>query len=155
VDISYFCLFFCFEGCNLCREVEKSMISSKGLFMVLAYFGHPWCFCYSRFGCIMVFWGNVSIKGLHTKLWAPIVLQESQLWEFQDSHLGVPGQNDIWVLVPWPGTDYIVKGKGVASLKSGPWWVLWVRVCSWWVRASKCYNYALTNLLFGLCRLCE
>jgi len=33
--------------------------------------------------------------------------------------LGILGQNDIWVLVPWPGTDYIVRGKGVASPKSG------------------------------------
>jgi hypothetical protein len=24
-------------------------------------------------------------------------LQESQLWEFWDSHLGVPGQNAIWM----------------------------------------------------------
>jgi hypothetical protein len=30
-----------FEGCNLCREVEKSMISYEGLLMVLTYFGHP------------------------------------------------------------------------------------------------------------------
>jgi hypothetical protein len=62
------------------------------------------------------------------------------------------GQNDIWVLVPWPGIEYIIREKVLASPKFGPWWVLWVRVCSWFIHAQKCYNYALTNLLFGLCR---
>jgi hypothetical protein len=50
-------------------------------------------------------------------------------------------------------TEYTIRGKVVASPKSGPWWVLWVRVCPWFVRAPKCSNYALTNLLFILCRL--
>jgi hypothetical protein len=44
--------------------------------------------------------------------YGPPKLQESQLWEFQDSHLGVLGQNGIWVLVLWPGTKYIIKGEG-------------------------------------------
>ncbi len=64
---------------------------------------------------------------------------------------GSPRQNDIWVLVPWPGTKYTIKGKVVVSPKFEPWWVLWVRVCSWFVYAPKWSNYALTNL-FGLCR---
>jgi len=75
-----------------------------------------------------------------------------QLWGFRDSHLGVLGQNDIWVLVLWPGIEYTIRGKVVASPKFGPWWIMWVRVCSWLVRAPKGSNYALTNLLFGLCR---
>ncbi len=37
-------------------------------------------------------------------------------------------------------------------IKFGPWWVLWVHVCPWLIHAPKCYNYALTNLLFSLCR---
>jgi len=41
----------------------------------------------------------------------------------------------------------------VASLKFKPWWLFWVCVCA---RDSsvhqKCFNCALTNLLFGLCR---
>ncbi len=40
----------------------------------------------------------------------------------------------------------------VASPKFRPWWILLVRVCPWHVHAPKCPNYALTNLLFGLCR---
>jgi len=77
--------------------------------------------------------------------------RESQLWEFRDSHLGISGQNDIWVLVMWPGTEYTIRGKVVASPKFGSCWVLWVCVCPWLVLTSKCSNYALTNL-FGLCR---
>jgi hypothetical protein len=77
---------------------------------------------------------------------------ESQLWEFRDSRLGVLGQNDILVLVLWLGIEYTIRGKVVASPKSRPWWVLWVRVCSWFSRAPKCSNYSLTNLLFGLCK---
>jgi hypothetical protein len=67
----------------------------------------------------------ISIRGLHAKLWAP-KSQEFQLWEFRDSHLGVLGQNAIWVFVLWLGTNYTTRGKVVDSPKSGPWWVLWV-----------------------------
>jgi len=67
-------------------------------------------------------------------------------------NLGVPRQNDIWVLAPWPSTDNTIRGKVVASPIFRPWWVLWVYVCLWFIRALKCSNYALTNLLFGLCR---
>jgi hypothetical protein len=77
-----------------------------------------------------------SIGGLHTKLWASKSGGIS-IWEFQDSNLGVLGQNDIWVLAPWLGTKNIIRGKVVASPKSGSWWILWVHVCSWLVRAPK------------------
>jgi hypothetical protein len=80
----------------------------------------------------------ISIEGLHTKLWAPKVV-------------GIPEQNDIWVLVMWPCTKYIIRGKVVASPKSELWWVLWVHIYPWFIRAPKCSNYALTNL-FSLCR---
>jgi hypothetical protein len=35
--------------------------------------------------------------------------------------MGVPGQNDIWVLVPWPGTEYTIRGKVVVSPEYGLW----------------------------------
>jgi hypothetical protein len=56
------------------------------------------------------------------------------------------------MLVPWLGTEYTIRGKVVASLKFRLWWILWIHVCPWFVRAPKCFNYALTNLLVGLCR---
>jgi len=79
-------------------------------------------------------------------------LRESQFWEFRDSHLGVSEQNDIWMLAPWPGTQNTIRGKVRASFNSGPWWVLWIRVYHGDFVHQKCSNYALTNLLFGLCR---
>ncbi len=89
------------------------------------------------------------------KVMGPPKSWESQFWEFRDSHLGVSWQNDIWVLVAWPVTKYTIRGKVVASLKFGPWWVLWVLVYLWLICAPKCSNHALTNLLFSLFSLCE
>jgi hypothetical protein len=58
----------------------------------------------------------ISIGGLHAKLWAPKV---AGIPVVRISEL--PRQNDNWVLVPWLGTKYIIRGKMVASLKSKPW----------------------------------
>jgi hypothetical protein len=86
-----------------------------------------------------------------TQSYGPPKSWESKFWEFWDSHLGVPGQNDIWVLVPWPGTKNI----------GGRWWLPsspdrgesceFVFAYGSFVH-QKCSSYALTNLLFGLCR---
>jgi len=56
---------------------------------------------------------------------------------FGTSNLRVPGQNDTWVMAPWPSKKNIIMGKVVVSPQSGLWWVLWVRVYSWLVRATK------------------
>jgi hypothetical protein len=101
---------------------------------------------------VTTFLETSSESKVYTQSYGPPKSQESQLWEFQDSHLGVPKQNDIWVLVLWPSTKYTIKGKVVVSPKSGPWWILWVHVCPWFIHAPKCSNYTLTNLLFGLCK---
>jgi hypothetical protein len=88
-----------------------------------------------------------SIEGLHTKLWA------SKITRVLISRFPVeaPRQNDIWVLAPWPSTKNTIRGKVMASPKSKPWWVLWVRACMWLVHAPKMFSYVLTNLLFSLC----
>jgi hypothetical protein len=59
-----------------------------------------------------------------------------------------------WHLGVSPVANHIVyyKGKVVVSPKYEPWWVLWIRVCLWFVHAPKCSNYTLTNFLFGLCK---
>jgi hypothetical protein len=41
------------------------------------------------------------------------------------------------VLAPWLSTKNIIRGKVVVFPKFGPWWVLWVRVCSWFIHAPK------------------
>jgi hypothetical protein len=74
------------------------------------------------------------------EIYGPPKLRESQVWEFRDSHLGVPRQNAIWMWPSWKGTKYTIRGKVVASPKSGPWWVLWVRVCPWLVLALKVFK---------------
>jgi len=68
------------------------------------------------------------------------------------SKVGILGQNDIWVLGPVAKHRVYYKREGGSFPKSRPWWVLWIHVCLWFVHAPKCCNYALTNLLFGLCR---
>jgi hypothetical protein len=54
----------------------------------------------------------ISIKGPHTKLWGPKIVKP-QLKEFRDSHLGVLGQNAIWIWASWRGTKYTIReGEG-------------------------------------------
>jgi hypothetical protein len=93
----------------------------------------------------------ISIRGLHTKLWACKVVKVPTLG-ISGPHLGAPRQKwhlgDGLVAMP----KYIIRGKVVASRKSKLWWVLWIRVYSWQIRAPKCSNYVLTNLLFSLCK---
>jgi hypothetical protein len=79
----------------------------------------------------------ISIGGLQRKLWAPKVAGVPTLGIL--AHLGVSGQNAIWMLVPWLTTEYTIRGKVVASPKFGLWWVLWVRVCPWLVHAPKMF----------------
>jgi hypothetical protein len=59
------------------------------------------------------------------------------LGNFGAPNLGVPGQNDIWVLVPWLAIGNTIRGKVVPSPKSRPRWIMWVCVCSCFVRAPK------------------
>jgi len=67
-------------------------------------------------------------------------------------NLGVPRENDIWVLAPWLGTKNTIRGKVIASPSSGRGeFYESVFICGLSVH-QKCSNYALTNLLFGLCR---
>jgi len=93
----------------------------------------------------------ISIEGLHTKLWAPKITR-IRVMEISRLPLGSPGTKWHLVLVPWPCIEYTIRGKVVASPKSGSWWILWVRICPWLILAPKCSGYALTNLLFGMWR---
>jgi hypothetical protein len=42
--------------------------------------------------------------------------------------------------------------KVVASPKSGPWWVLWVRGCPWLVLAPKVLQLCTNHLMLVLCK---
>ncbi len=67
----------------------------------------------------------------------------------------VPGQNDIWVHAPWLNIENIIRGKVVASPSLGCG--EFCESCEFMFAHGlsvhqKCSNYALTNLLFGLCK---
>ncbi len=82
-----------------------------------------------------------------TQSYAPPQLRKSQFQEFRDSHLRIPRQNDIWVLAPWPSTENTIRGKVVASPKFRLWWILWVYVCSWLLRALKVFRLYTIQLI--------
>ncbi len=44
--------------------------------------------------------------------YAPPKSRESQLWEFWDSHLGIPRQKSIWMWPPVERCKVYYKGKG-------------------------------------------
>ncbi len=92
----------------------------------------------------------ISIKGLHAKLWAP-KSWECQLWEFRDSHLRVARQNVLWMWASWRGTKHTIGGKVVSSPKSKSWWILWVRVCPWFVLAPKVFQLCINQLVVWFC----
>jgi hypothetical protein len=82
-----------------------------------------------------------------TQSYGPPKSWESQFREFRDSNLGVPRQNDIWMLASWPCTNNIIKEKVVASPKFRPWWVLWVCVCMWFIHAPKVFQLRTNQLI--------
>jgi hypothetical protein len=88
----------------------------------------------------------ISIRSLNINLWAHKVARVQTLG-ISRLPLGSPGQNAIWVLVPCLGTEYTIRGKVVASPKSGPWWVLWVRVCPSLVLAPKVFQLCIKQLV--------
>jgi hypothetical protein len=101
------------------------------------FFLWRWCatYCWKALDKGYIFGLDLtSIKGLHTKLW---VSKGARVPILGISQVGVPGQNDIWVLAPWLGTKNTIRGMVVASPKFGSWWVLWIYVCLWLVRAPK------------------
>jgi hypothetical protein len=92
----------------------------------------------------------ISIKGLHAKLWTPkvagVLVVRISRRPFEN-----PRQNDIWVPVPWPSIEYTIRGKVVASLKSGSWWILWFRICPWLVEAPKVLQLCTNQLVVWFC----
>jgi len=77
--------------------------------------------------------------------------ESPNLGNFGTPNLGVLGQNDIWVQATWPGTKNIIRGKVVGSLNSGHGESCKSVFAHGSSMHQKCSNYALTNLLFGLC----
>jgi hypothetical protein len=100
---------------------------------------------------ITLLWTS-SRSEVYTQSYNPARLWEFQPWQFQDSHLGIPGQKVIWMWASWRGIEYTIWGKVGASPESGPWWVLWVRGCSWFVLAPKVLQLCTNHFVLVLCR---
>jgi hypothetical protein len=77
------------------------------------------------------------IEVICTKIYGPPKSWESQFRKFWDSQLGSLGTK--WHLGVGPVAMHreYYKGEGGDFPKFRSWWVLWVCVCSWFVRASK------------------
>ncbi len=104
-----------------------------------------------QFPCVQVVSDFISIKGLHTKLWAPKVTRVPTL-EISRFRFGNFGKK--WHLDVGPLAMHIVYYKGESgSFPEVKVMVSLVSSCySWLIHAPKCSYYTLTNLLFGLCR---
>jgi hypothetical protein len=94
-----------------------------------------------------IFVVNLRSKWGLKRSYGPPKSWESQFWKFRDSNLGVQGQNDIWMLALWPCTKNTIRGKVLVSLKSGPRWILWIRVCPWLVRAPNVLQLCTNQLV--------
>jgi hypothetical protein len=80
---------------------------------------------------------------------------QSQLWEFWNSHLGILGKNVICMWVSWKGTKYTIRGKVMASPKFGPWWILCVQGCPWFVLRPKVLQLCTNQLVVWFVQICE
>ncbi len=101
-------------------------------------------------GLQLCFRHNFNRRSAH-KIMGPQSCESPNLGNFETPTCE-SGDKMTFGLALWLSTKNIIRGKVVASLNFGLWWVLWVRVCPCFVRAQKCSNYALTYLLFGLCK---
>jgi len=84
-----------------------------------------------------------------TRNYGPPNLQKSKFWKFRDSQLGSPKKK--WHL----GTCPVAKDKEYYKGEGGGFLQIWavvslVSLCL--TVHQKCFNYALTNFFFDLCR---
>jgi hypothetical protein len=80
---------------------------------------------------------------------------ESKSGQFRDSSLGVPGIKAIWMRVQRSNAENTIWGKVVASPKSGPWWVKWVRVAYGLSQHQECFQRWTNQLMVGFVVGCE
>jgi hypothetical protein len=70
-------------------------------------------------------------------------------------NLGVLGQKAIWMRASRRGAEYTIRGKVLASPKSGPWWVVWVQGRSWFVLTPKVLQQCTNQFVWFCTSLCE
>ncbi len=118
----------------------------------------------SRWGLQLCFKSHLNPRSSHkvmgpqscgnpgTKCHLDVAPVERHIVYYKGEGGAVLGQNAIWMWPPWKDTEYILRGKVVASPKSGPWWILWVRVCPWFVLPPKVLQLCTNHLVLVLCR---
>jgi len=89
-------------------------------------------------------------RSLHAKLWDPKIAGVLT-FKILGLSFGSPGTKCHLDVASWRGIEYIIRGKVVASLRFGPWWVLWVWVCSWFVLTPKMLQLCINQLVVWLC----
>jgi hypothetical protein len=112
-----------------------------------------------KFSCILSFYTTFISQSV---CWLPIffyliITMSSTISKSKDwmhLHLGILGQNAIWMWASWRGTKYTVRGKVVALPKSKPWWIMWVRVCPWLVLAPKMLKLCTNQLVVWFRVIC-
>ncbi len=88
----------------------------------------------------------ISIRGLHTKLWASKVARVPTL-RISRLSLGSPGTKRHLGAGPVARHRIYYKGEGGGFPKFGLWWVLWIHVCSWLVHAPKGFQLCINQLI--------
>jgi hypothetical protein len=72
---------------------------------------------------------QLCFKPHHDRRSAREVMRPQSCGSPNCGNFGSPGtKKDIWMWPLWRGVEYTIRGKVVASPKSGPWWILCVRV---------------------------
>jgi len=93
-----------------------------------------------------------SQSEVYTQSYKALKSQEFQLWQTQDSHLGVLRQKTIWRWASWRGTKYIIRGKVVASPQVQTMVSLVSPSCPWPVLAPKVLQLCTNHPVLVLCK---
>jgi hypothetical protein len=91
---------------------------------------------------------RISIRDLHTKFWGPKVVGVPilRISRLPFGNHGTKCHLDVGLVERH--ILYYKGGKLVASPKSRPWWVLWIRVCMWFVLAPKKFKLCINQLVW-------
>jgi hypothetical protein len=93
----------------------------------------------------------ISIRGLHAKLWAPKVTG-IPIVGISGLHLGVLGQNVIWMWASWFKDRVYYKGEGGGFPQVQAVLSLMSLSCSWLILAPKVLQLCINHFVLVLCR---
>jgi hypothetical protein len=88
----------------------------------------------------------ISIEGLHTKLWGPKVAGVPTLG-ISELPFGSPGTKCHLDVGHVERHKLYYKGEDGNFPKFGPWWVLWVQACPWFVLTLKVLKLCTNQLV--------